>query len=140
MVDALKESWRVLHNDGVLLDFRPLVDAPPIEIVSRESTQGSGSVDDRAAAGDSAAADAAIRTVVESGVFRPLTNTRFETAYYWDSVEEMSEYLASRRHRMSMLPSQTHVTEVFDKTAGESAPARLRCRWRNQLNSYTRRP
>jgi hypothetical protein len=67
MVDALKESWRVLHNDGVLLDFRPLVDAPPIEIVSRESAQEVGSVDDSAAASDSGAADRALRTVVESG-------------------------------------------------------------------------
>src|SRR5262245_48630252 len=111
MVDALKESWRVLRPDGVLLDFRPLVASPPIEIVSQESAQEIGSVDDSAAAGDSSAADMAIRTVIESGIFRPLTGTRFETAYYWDSVEEMSEYLTSRRHPMRMLPSETQITE-----------------------------
>ena len=138
MVDALKESWRVLHNDGVLLDFRPLVSAPPIEIVSGESAQEGGSVDDSAAASDSGAADSAIQTVVESGIFCPLTKTHFETAYYWDSVEEMSEYLTSRRHRMSMLPSQTHITEVFDKAARGYGRTRLRCQWPNQLNTYQR--
>ena len=139
MVDALNESWRVLREDGVLLDFRPLVGSPPIEIVSRESAQVIGSVDDCAAASDSAAADAAIQTVVESGIFRPLTNTRFETAYYWDSVEEMSEYLASRRHRMSILPSEREVRQVFERTVRVTSSIRLRCRWRCQLNAYTRR-
>jgi hypothetical protein len=138
MVDALKESWRVLHQGGVLLDFRPLVSSPPIEIVCIESVQEVGTVDDSAASTDNAAADGAIRTVIESGIFRPLTNTRFQVAHYWDSVEEMSEYLASRRHRMSILPSDTKIREAFDRIARVTAPIRLRCRWRNQLNTYTR--
>lgn len=136
MVDALYESGRVLHDRGVLVDFRPLVLSPPIEIVSRESTQEIGSVDDSAATGDSAAADAAIRTVVGCGIFRPLTNNRFEIAHYWDSVEEMSEYLASRRHRMSIRPSERQVRKVFDRTVRANSSTRLRCRWQCQLNAY----
>jgi hypothetical protein len=136
MVDALNESWRVLHSHGVLLDFRPLFSSSPIEIVNGAETQEIGAVDDSAALSDSAAADAAIRTVVESGIFRPLSNTRFETMYYWDRVKEMSEYLTSRRHRMGILPSETQVRNVFDRTARVDTTVRLCCRWRTQLNTY----
>jgi len=138
MVDALKESWRVLHQGGVLLDFRPLVGSPPIEIAGGGSAQEVGSVDDRAADGDSAAADAAIETVTKSGIFYGETKRQFQVAHYWDSVEEMSEYLGSRRHRMSILPSEAHVREFFDRTVRTDARIRLRCRWRNQLHAYAR--
>src|SRR5262245_28499936 len=140
MVDALNESWRVLQPHGMLLDFRPLFDSAPIEIVSGVGTEEIGTVDDSAALSDNGAADAAVRTVVESGIFRPVANTRFETMYYCDSVEEMSEYLASRRHRMGILRSETQVRKVFDRTAGTNALIRLRYRWRNQLNTYQRGP
>ena len=139
MVDALKEGWRVLHQGGALLDFRPLVSSPPIEIVSDESSQEVGSVDDRQAASDSAAADRAIQTIVESGFLHQMTQSQFRVAYYWNTVGEMSEYLTSRRHPMSILPSEAEVRELFDRTAGVNARARLRCRWENQLNVYTRR-
>ena len=136
MVDALNESWRVLHEHGILIDFRPSFNRSAIEIVSGVEAEEIGLVDDSTALSDSDSADAAIRTVVETGIFRPLTKTHFETMYYWDSVEEMSVYLASRRHRMGILPSEAQVRSVFDRTDRVNTIIRLRCRWQTKLNTY----
>ncbi len=137
MVDALKESRRVLSHSGTLVDYRPTVDFPPIELLQSGTAVKAGSVDDSNASSDSAAADAAIQKLVEAGAFAMNRTSRFEIAYYWDSFEEMSEYLRSRRHRMGVLPSEREVQDFLQRTAGATI-MRLRCRWHFQLTTYVR--
>jgi hypothetical protein len=139
MVDALHETWRVLIPNGILIDMRPINSRPPIEVVAGDMVRPVGTVDDSAAASDSAAADRAIQTIVQSGHFAAIQAGEFVFAHYWDSVAEMTNYLETRRHRMGALPSTAELNEVFNEAAARFPTSRLRCPWPIQLNSYDRK-
>ena len=124
----------------MLVDLRPVIGRPPIEIVARDVIIQAGKVDDSSAASDSAAADHAIRMVVDTEWLVPHHSTEFDFEHNWDSVAEMASYLDSRRHRMHVLPSHAEVKRVFDDLAhGAASGIQVRCRWRLKLDSYRRK-
>ena len=135
MVDALNETKRVLRSGGVLIDYRPTVDSSPIEVVRSDTSVMVGAVDDSNASSDNAAATAAIQGMVEAGVFAVNYVSRFEVAYYWDSLEEMSDYLRTRRHPMGFLPSEQEVRNIV-QSISVGPFIQLRCRWRCQITTY----
>jgi len=136
MVDALQEARRTLDANGTLVDLRPAICRPDIEVLTSNQTIVVGAVDDSSAAGDSKAADAAIRRGLAAGWFVSRCNSEFDFEHYWDSVSEMTSYLGSRRHPMFVLPSAAEVQKAYDAMAAANEAVRLRCRWRVMLNFY----
>ena len=94
MVHALSEIRRVLAPDGILLDLRPLTSNWSIEVASIRRTKEAGQVsdlpngleDDRAANESMARAEAQKWFAREREEFFPFF-------YYWDSPNEMKEYI-----------------------------------------------
>lgn len=98
-----------------------------------------GVVDESAGIPDDEAADRAIRQVVEAGRFFPRRDSRFETEHYWDTIKEMTSFIESRRHKLNVRPSYSHVEEIYeDLGARTKGKARLRCRWRSLIAVYGR--
>ena len=94
MVHALEEIRRVLVRDGILIDLRPLADRSSVEVVSASETRRAGLVDQLPE--DVANDEAANRSVVQAGErvwFKRERETFFPFNYYWDSPQEMQEYV-----------------------------------------------
>ncbi len=94
MVHALNEIHRVLVPNGTLIDLRPLADRWQIEVASSREIKEAGRVtdltigleDDRAANEAMAWAEAQKQFAREQEEFFPLF-------YYWDSPNEMKEFV-----------------------------------------------
>ena len=94
MVHALNEIRRVLAPDGILIDLRPLAANWPIEVATsqdfleagRLSDSATGLEDDQAANESMAKAEAQKWFIRQKEEFFPFF-------YYWDSPNEMKEYM-----------------------------------------------
>lgn len=94
MVHALQEIRRVLVARGTLIDLRPLADNWPVEISSRRETQRAGRVSDLPQGlEDDAAANLAFSQAEASGWFRREEEGSFSLFDYWDSPNDMQEYI-----------------------------------------------
>ncbi len=94
MVHALEETHRVLVADAVMIDLRPLAGNWPVEIVSRRERRLAGEVEDlEAALEDDAASNAAMAAAEAQGWYRREREETFPFNYYWDSPEQMRQYL-----------------------------------------------
>lgn len=137
MVHALHDVWRVLDDSGTLVDLRPLPSQCPIEAVGTDRTVQMGEVDATGMAMEDAAADCAMREVVEQGWFVPRRETQFEFDFYWDSVQEMASFIEASRRMKQVVPSYAHLEEVHRLLSPrEPGRVRLRCRRRTLLAVY----
>jgi hypothetical protein len=93
MVHALDEAWRILHRDGILVDLRPRVANPHVQVLSPAGVLHAGRLDDSADLADDLAADQAIAHAVDRGWFKELEHASFLYDYYWDTAEEMYDYI-----------------------------------------------
>src|SRR5512135_2006818 len=94
MVHALEEVRRVLAADGTMVDLRPLAAGWPVEVVSRRERRRAGEVEDLdAALQDDAAANQAMADAEAAGWYRRETEETFPFNYYWDSPEQMRDYM-----------------------------------------------
>lgn len=96
MVHALNEAWRVLRQDGILIDLRPLHADITLEAVTDEQstllsryTREIPDINDKAA-------DSAMALIVDENKFQFIDSTTFEYVKFYDSGEELLEYNASR--------------------------------------------
>jgi hypothetical protein len=89
MVHALKEAWRVLTPNGIMIDVRPLSVDSPLDIVFKEKSIFAGLLDMSPGIKHDIAADKAIQEVVNKKIFKELQVERFELAYYWKTVKGM---------------------------------------------------
>ncbi len=96
MVYALKEAWRVLVRQGVMIDLRPLCLDAPIDVLFKEKIECAGMADMSPDLEHEIAAQRAIETVVNAGLFDGLSVERFELAYYWASVRGMMAEIRAR--------------------------------------------
>ena len=139
MVHALHGIWRVLAACGTLVDLRPLSSQCSIETVSADTVVQIGEVDGTGMVADDAAADEAIREVVDHGWFVLRRETRFDFEFYWDSVAEMSSFLKASKRMKQVVPSYAELEQVHrDLSAQHGAGVRLRCRRRTLLVAYER--
>ncbi len=92
MVHALNEIQRVLVPDGILIDLRPLAVRWPIEVVSSRETKEAGKVTDLDLEDDRAANESMARAEAQ-GLFVREQEEFFPLFYYWDSPNEMKEYI-----------------------------------------------
>ncbi len=104
MVHALHESWRVLAEDGTLIDARPYCVEAPLEVLFRGRVETAGMVDLSHDYPDDLAADEAIRAVVKEGIFREVKSDAFDFVYYWRSMDDLLEDWDAQWKEFALLP------------------------------------
>jgi hypothetical protein len=128
MVHALNEIRRMLAPDGILIDLRPLAANWPIEVATSQdfleagklSDTSTGLEDDRAANESMANAEAQKWFIRQREEFFPFF-------YYWDSPNEMKEYV-DEHWADFMTVDETTWKNVRSRWAVANADARLRVR------------
>jgi len=138
MVHALKDVWRVLVDDGTLLDLRPLPAEYCLELVTPDAAIPIGKTDTTARAQDDAAADAAVRLMVDEGLFALRRRVEFDVDILWDTVGDLERFIAKRTTRVS--PSYAELERAYQKASvGSNAPPQLRTNRRLTLAAFGRR-
>ena len=95
MVHALEEIRRVLVQDGILIDLRPLADNWRVEVVSLRGVKKTGRVVDlpEQTNGD-LASNETMREVEKRGWFKREEEELFPFMYSWDTPSEMEEFVS----------------------------------------------
>ena len=137
MVHALSEAWRILVPDGKLLDLRPCSATYPIDVETPAGRFHVGDFDGTGAESDDAAADTAIRSVVEAGLFTRLRDKHFNIEFCWDTVSAMESHARQEGRITSVSPSYAELEKACrDFSTGTSAIVRLRYRRSTMLAVY----
>ena len=133
MVDALKESARVLVQGGTLLDLRPISGKNPIDVVTAASATAVVELDAFGAAADDMVADGAVRHALAEGWLLLKETSHFDFELYWDSVEEMESSLRqSRRLRDAKVDYPALETRLRERSV--EGHARICCHRTMMLN------
>lgn len=135
MVHALMESWRVVRVGGRLLDLRPLASGWPVEIVSQDAEMLAGRLDDKKRIGEDTASNNAVSEAVQRGWFKKESEDIFEYAYYWDTVEEMIEYVGADWWNSAIVPENV-MAEAHRLVHLAGGQAEIRIRRSMVLASY----
>jgi hypothetical protein len=94
MVHALREIRRVLADDGVMIDLRPLHDQWPVEVTSAREVRETGRVHDYPGIrADDEAANRAMAEAAANGWFSRDREDSFSYYYAWDTPSEMEEWI-----------------------------------------------
>jgi hypothetical protein len=89
MVHALREAWRVLAHEGILIDQRPLSSDTPLEIIHKDKSHRVGMLDLSPGLIHDIAADQSVANLIKEGIFRELSTEQFQITYYWNTVRGM---------------------------------------------------
>ncbi len=128
MVHALSEIQRVLAPDGILIDLRPLADRWPIEVASRREAREAGRLTDlEIGLEDDRAANESMHQAESQGWFLREREEFFPFFYYWDSPNEMREYLDEEWSDFMAVDEEVWKT-IRSMWAVADADARLRIR------------
>lgn len=139
MVDALLSAWRVLAEDGILIDLRPLDSAwRPLEVVTADRAIPVGEADGSGCTAEDAAADRAAARVVEGGWFLPRTAARFEFELSWDTVEEMASFMEDSRRMRRIRPTYSELERIHRRWCAKTSGS-VRLRYRRTLSLATYR-
>jgi hypothetical protein len=127
MVHALAESWRVLKVGGRLIDLRPYSSGWPVEIVDGDARLPAGPVDDSLELDIDVASDQAVLEAVRRGWFEKESKDFFDFTYYWDSVDEMNEFVSHSWRGSAVVPDRV-LSEArrLESLAGDDAQTRIR--------------
>ena len=137
MVHALKEAWRVLVPDGIMIDVRPLTTDVPIEVVFAGGSQPAGMVDLSPERELDRAADEAIEAVVEEGRFHLNTLETFDYANYWRTYHGMVTDFSERWEGEIIVPDQ--VLRKARQLYEQNRPgAKLRLPMKMKMGAYQR--
>ena len=134
MVDALREIWRILSAQGILVDLRPLPSsACPVEVVTPDEVVEVGEIDASGIVADDVAADRAAAQVVQDGRYLLRKDTRFEFEFSWDTVGEMASFMEESRRMKQVTPSYAALEKVHHEWRVK-AGGRVRLRyWRTMM-------
>ncbi len=136
MVHALEEARRVLVPGGVLVDLRPLVEHWPIEVATSNQQHEIGRATDLAEPfGDDAAANAAMAQAADSGRWIREQQENFPLFYYWDTPDEMREYLADEWSDVITVDDRVW-RDLKSAWATANADARVRLRMKMLITRY----
>lgn len=140
MVHALEEVHRVLAVDGVLIDLRPVADRWPVEIISSGRCWPAGRLDDLPQQlADDAASNAALDQARLAGSFVLERQETFDFSYYWDSLQEMRDYVDAEWVDFCALPGSVfeQALAIWDQIdPGGQARVRLKMQlgvWRRTM-------
>ena len=127
MVHALAECWRILIDGGGLIDLRPYKSEWPVEIVSRDTQILTGRLDVNKENSDDAASDNAVSEVIKKGWFEKESKDFFEYSYYWDTVDQMNEYVNTEWSNSVIMPENVlSIARRITRVAGEQVQIRIR--------------
>jgi len=93
MVHALKEAYRVLIPQGIMIDVRPLSVDVPLEIIYKGGSESAGIIDMSPDIDLDIAADRAIDSVVKDRIFVESKVEFFDFAFYWKTLKDMQDYM-----------------------------------------------
>jgi hypothetical protein len=93
MVHPLKEAYRVLISQGIMLDVRPLSVDVPLEVIYDGGRESAGMLDMSPDVELDVAADRAIEVVLGDGLYKESFTEVFDFAYYWKTINDMEEDL-----------------------------------------------
>ncbi len=124
MVHALREIHRTLRPAGLLIDLRPITTARTLEILRPSGAEYVGDFEVLETDPDDEAANAAVRAVLASGLFRRERAGQFQLATYWASVDEMKAFV-DERWTSARLPAALEAAARAEFARGE-----------NRLRSY----
>ncbi len=137
MVHALQEIRRVLAPEGILIDLRPLAASWPVEVASGTESRVAGHIHDlQAGLAEDEAANAALQNAAENGWWILERQEHFPFFYYWDSPNEMQEYIEEEWEDFGVLdPADWKRLRSQWATANAEARVRIRLdmlisRWR----------
>jgi hypothetical protein len=139
MVHALRDAWRVLITAGTLVDLRPFSRSFPIDAVVGSVAIRVGKADAATGVDDDRAADQSIRVGVAAQWLVPRHRGQFDIHFYWDTTDEMADYMRTGRTLKHVTPSYAEIDAAL-KTASRRGerPARLRCTRRMALGTYAK--
>jgi len=133
MVHALNEIRRVLTSGGYLIDLRPFIAKPPVEIISGDKIIPAGFVDDSHDFPDYLAANDAVEYMTANGLFSNEQSDTFVLYTYWDTITEFKTYMDT--DTTSILPSETLAT-VEQLLSRLGSTARIRERLNMTITRY----
>ena len=134
MVDALRDSHRVLVPEGTLLDLRPKAETRPLEANLSDRVEIVGELDAQSPAADDEAADMAVHDAVQAGWLTAAGARQFRVAFYWDSVADLALYAAGGRHPKHVRPGWADLERAWRQLG----PSRFRCVRTLTLGAYRR--
>ncbi len=136
MVHALNEIRRVLVPDGIILDLRPLLDRWPVEVAWHAGNREVGrAVDLQEPLSDDAAANAAMRALMDTGDLKREREELFPLFYYWDAPKEMQAYIADEWSDVIRVEDKVW-QELGTSWATANAEARVRLRMKMLITRY----
>ncbi len=109
MVHALKEAWRVLRKNGILIDLRPLHDNITLEIMQDEEAILVTRYARESLLVNDEVADETIARVIGENMFQHQASAAFEYVKIYDTWEELSEFNAARN------PPIEYADEIVEK-------------------------
>lgn len=104
MVHALKEIWRVLVLDGIMIDLRPFADNWPLAVVDGGQVYDVGLLDASPGSVVDAEANKAVSLVLREGLFSCEYAQLFTQSLYWDTMAEMEDYIEAHWATEVLLP------------------------------------
>ena len=135
MVHALEEMGRVLTSGGKLVDLRPLVSRPALDVFVAGQAERAGEIDDSAAEPDDLASNAALREVVAADLFEEEEKAFFEYPYYWNTLEQMMRYHEEHWSGHPILPGEV-VQQAERLVKRASFDSKLRVQWRMVIATF----
>lgn len=135
MVNALRECWRVLQRQGVLIDLRPRHRDRAVEVLSAAGQFTAGYVVDLTGAADDVACAEAIDHVLRSEHFALEMQDAFKFAIYWDDLPAFAAFAEEKwvdKRRLdphALERAEAHIAEI-------NGPYRLRMRYSMHLAVY----
>jgi hypothetical protein len=136
MVHALTEIQRVLAPDGILIDLRPLAGSWPIEVASAREIKEAGRASEMLVGmEDDQAANQAIAQAAEQKWFIREREEFFPFFYYWDSPNEMKEYIDDDWEDF-IIVDEAAWKNVRSTWAVANADARLRIRVKMMITRW----
>ena len=139
MVHALTEIQRVLAPDGILIDLRPLADRWQVEVTSSREVKEAGRMNDLGIGlEDDRAANESIAQAEAQGLFISERAEFFPFFYYWDSPNEMKEYMDEEWTDFMTIDEGTW-KDIRSTWAIADADARLRVRVKMMITKWKKK-
>lgn len=121
-----------------MIDLRPLLDAWPVEVTSRRERRRVGNVTDLAPGlEDDAAANRSMAEGAERGWFNRELEGSFPFDYYWDSPNEMQEFIEAEWEDFVGISDEVW-RRIRSEWAVADADARLRVRVKMLITRWKR--